>query len=605
MKRNSIYRRLLLLIFLLITISSCSEKDSSTYPGDNQSPNPVINSLNDTSAIPASRLVISGSGFGTGENLFVRFSGKNNYQVDVPALESDETSLIVSVPPFINPVNGFFQSDTVNIAIVIKSSSGTIQSNAVQNFIIRGLPNPSSAPGMVTLNFLNWEIRNYINMQQQIQGTEMDVPSITDAVSENLTNLESLATNIKSIVQNNSSGFSLGSINGLNIGITQEELLQCDRFILGMFLNLSSADISSSLCSTDNLSRDMLSKLYAVPCTSEAFDQIEALQNSGYTHNSHYDCVASAAPDAVAAAYYVVAGAGTVALGIMALAGAPAIALALPAAAVIYATIMTSGMQITIGASLKNINNSAAVAAIHNGLDQAEDLCIGMLTGSVLPGASGAVKDIYDGMNLLGKAFISTAPACSISLSEYSKPFISTGGTGTISVTAGNGCSWSAVSQAAWITVITGISGTGNGTITYSVKPNTTSQQRTGSIKVEDKTFTITQAGSGNQTGSFDGDWEGTFNGIHTYTGGSTYEYVDEPLSLSIDGTVITGGSTSLGEGTIDALGNGTWTGEYSPFIFTGTFNTNGTASGTWTCTIPGNGPQSGTGSGTWTATRQ
>ncbi|HSR18738.1 MAG TPA: IPT/TIG domain-containing protein, partial [Ignavibacteriaceae bacterium] len=168
MKNISLNFLLLSAIFLLFFTSSCDKKDSSTGPGDNPSAVPVINSLSDTSALPASRLVISGSGFGTGENLFVRFSGKNNYMVDIPALESDETSLIVSVPPYINPVNGFFLPDTVNITIVIKSGSGTIQSNAVQNFIIRGLPDPNSAPGTVTLNLLNWEIRNYTNMQQHI-----------------------------------------------------------------------------------------------------------------------------------------------------------------------------------------------------------------------------------------------------------------------------------------------------------------------------------------------------------------------------------------------------------------------------------------------------
>jgi hypothetical protein len=268
---------------------------------------------------------------------------------------------------------------------------------------------------------------------------------------------------------------------------------------------------------------------------------------------------------------------------------------------------MTSGMQITIGASLQNINNSAAVRAIHNGVDQAEDMCIGMLSGSVLPGALGAVKDIYDGMSSLGKAFLSTAPSCSYSLSEYSKTFISAGGAGSITVTTGSGCSWSAISQAAWITVITGISGSGNGTVTYSVKANNTAQQRTGSIKLEDKTFTITQTGTGSQSGSFDGKWEGTFNGIHTYTSGSTYEYIDELLNLTIRGSVITGGAPAMGQGTIDALGNAEWTASpgFTPFTFTGKFSSDGTASGTWEYTIPGNGSQSGTGSGTWTAEKQ
>jgi len=603
MKKNNIYPVLIPVIFILLAISSCTEKDNSTDPGDDQSEIPVITFLSDSSAVPASQIAIKGSGFGTGENLSVRFSGKNNYLVDVPVIETREASVIVSVPPYISSAGGFFGSDTVNIRVIKKSGSGIIESNIIENFIIRGLPEPASAPGTVTLNFLNWEISNYNNILQEIQGTEMDIPSITDALSENIINLQSLAENINTVIQAPSSVFSLGSVNGVNIEIGQEELYQCDAYILAMYANLS--DVPFYSYSVNLSAENTFSKLNILPCRSEAFDQIQALQGTGgYTDNSHYECVASSAPDAVATAYYVVAGAGTVALGMLALAGAPAIALAVPAAAIIYATIMTSGMQITIGASLKNINNSAAVSAIHNGVDQIEDMCIGMLTGQVLPSTAGAVKDMYDGFKMLGKAFTSSAPACSYYLSEYSKPFISAGGNGTLSVTAGTGCSWSAISQAAWITVITGISGSGNGTISYSVKVNNTSQQRTGSIKVEDKYFTITQAGTGSQTGSFDGEWEGTFDGIHTYTSGGTYEYVDEPLSLSIDGTVITGGSPSLGTGTIDASGNGTWTGQYSPFIFTGTFSADGTASGTWTCTIPGNGMQSGYGSGTWSATR-
>lgn len=345
--------------------------------------------------------------------------------------------------------------------------------------------------------------------------------------------------------------------------------------------------------------------LYVNLCQSQALAQMEALQNTGLTTNVHTDCVVSSAPDAIAIAHNVVVGAGTVALGMLALAGAPAIALALPAAAIIYATIMTSGMQIAIGSSLKNVDNGGALKAIHTGVDQIEDLCFGMLTGTVIPASAGAVKDIYDGLNSLGKAFISTAPDCSYSLSAYSKLFISTGGSGTVSVIAADGCTWTASSGTAWLTVTSGSSGNGNGTVGYSVKANTSNQQRTGSIKISDKNFSITQAGSASQGGAFDGDWAGTFNGIHTYTRGGTYEYKDEPLSVYIKGTVITGESPSGGAGSIDASGNGTWTGQYSPFTFTGTFTSGGTASGTWTYTLPGTGPQSGTGSGTWTATRQ
>jgi hypothetical protein len=232
-----------------------------------------------------------------------------------------------------------------------------------------------------------------------------------------------------------------------------------------------------------------------------------------------------------------------------------------------------------------------------------------MLVGTVLPNTAGAVKDMYDGFKSLGEAFVSSAPDCSYSLSEYSKPFISTGGSGSVSVIAAVGCTWTATSGATWITVTSGNNGSGNGTVGYSVKANTSSQQRTGSIKIEDKNFTITQAGGTNQAGVFDGNWVGTFNGLHTYISGNTYEYKNEAMAVSIKGTVVTAQGPILGTGSIDGYGNATWQptsgSSFTPFIFTGTFTSGGSASGTWSYTIPGTGGQSGTGSGTWTMTKQ
>lgn len=609
--KNNFYPLLVLVIMLLLTSNGCNDNDSSTDYGTDLSTAPtVINTLSKTSAMPASQLVITGSGFSSPNTLSVRFSNDNNYQVDVPVLQANSTSLIVSVPPYIISSSGQFKPDTVDIRIIKKSGSSIIESNMIKGLRILELPVSAAAPGTVTLNFLNWEIKNYINIQQEIQGTTMDIPSLTDAISVNLSKLQSLAANVKKIVQTPSYVFSFGSINGVTLNIGSKEILQCDRYILGMYSTLSSLDVSSPLHSQNHSSKDILSKLSITPCPSQALEQIEALQNPGdYTTNSHYDCITSSAPDAVATVYKVVAGAGTVALGMLALAGAPAIALALPAAAIIYATIMTSGMQITIGSSLKNVNNKAALAAIHNGVDQIEDMCIGMLVGKVLPNTAGAVKDMCDGFKLLGEAFVSSAPDCSYSLSEYSKPFISTGGSGSVSVIASVGCTWTATSGATWITVTSGSNGSGNGTVSYLVKANTSSQQRTGSIKIEDKNFTITQAGGTNQAGAYDGNWVGTFNGIHTYTSGSTYEYKNEAMAVSIKGTVVTAQGPILGTGSIDGYGNATWQptsgSSFTPFIFTGTFTSGGSASGTWTYTIPGTGGQSGTGSGTWNMTKQ
>ena len=84
---------------------------------------------------------------------------------------------------------------------------------------------------------------------------------------------------------------------------------------------------------------------------------------------------------------------------------------------------------------------------------------------------------------------------CTYSISPSSESFSAAGGTGTISVSviAGTNCSWTAKSNASWITITSGNSGSGNGPVGYRVSSNTTSQTRTGTITVAGQQFTVTQ----------------------------------------------------------------------------------------------------------------
>jgi len=68
----------------------------------------------------------------------------------------------------------------------------------------------------------------------------------------------------------------------------------------------------------------------------------------------------------------------------------------------------------------------------------------------------------------------------------------------TVTVTIGDGCPWTAVSNAAWIAITGGATGTGDGTVTYSITENRyPNQPRTGTMTIAGETCTITQ-------GSFD-----------------------------------------------------------------------------------------------------
>ena len=68
------------------------------------------------------------------------------------------------------------------------------------------------------------------------------------------------------------------------------------------------------------------------------------------------------------------------------------------------------------------------------------------------------------------------------------------GGSGTISITTSAGVSWTAVSNAPWITV-TPASGTSNGSVSYTVASYGGVVSRTGSLTIAGKTFSITQTG--------------------------------------------------------------------------------------------------------------
>ena len=76
-------------------------------------------------------------------------------------------------------------------------------------------------------------------------------------------------------------------------------------------------------------------------------------------------------------------------------------------------------------------------------------------------------------------------------ISPSSQSFNAAGGNGSIAVTTQN--AWTATTTDNWITINSGASGTGNGSVVYSVAQNNTGAPRTGTITVAGQTFTVTQ----------------------------------------------------------------------------------------------------------------
>jgi hypothetical protein len=90
-----------------------------------------------------------------------------------------------------------------------------------------------------------------------------------------------------------------------------------------------------------------------------------------------------------------------------------------------------------------------------------------------------------------------TTSSCTVSAGAISaSTFAAGGGTGTVPVTAGAGCAWTATSSATFVTISSGASGTGSGTVSFTVAANT-GAARTATLAVAGTSFTISQSAAG------------------------------------------------------------------------------------------------------------
>jgi uncharacterized protein (TIGR03437 family) len=88
---------------------------------------------------------------------------------------------------------------------------------------------------------------------------------------------------------------------------------------------------------------------------------------------------------------------------------------------------------------------------------------------------------------------VNQAGVCAYALTPAGSSFPSTGGNGSFAVGTASGCAWTTISNAPWIRIASGQSGTGGGQVTFIVDANT-GDARSGSITTAGQTFTVTQS---------------------------------------------------------------------------------------------------------------
>jgi uncharacterized repeat protein (TIGR01451 family) len=181
--------------------------------------------------------------------------------------------------------------------------------------------------------------------------------------------------------------------------------------------------------------------------------------------------------------------------------------------------------------------------------------CNGIVNYSV---AANTGPDRTGTMTIAGLTFtVVQLSGCTYGAGPANQNFTSAAGTGSVNVTTPNGaCPWTANSDENWITITSGSSGTGNGTVNFSVAantlPNGSTSQRSGTLRAAGQVITINQAGLScgfNLGGTSQNFNAGGGSGSTTVTTGSSCTWT---ATSNANWITITSGPGGTGNGTVN-----------------------------------------------------
>ncbi len=153
-------------------------------------------------------------------------------------------------------------------------------------------------------------------------------------------------------------------------------------------------------------------------------------------------------------------------------------------------------------------------------------------------------------ITIAGQKFsVTQSEGCAYAIAPISATVPSAASTGKVAVTTGPGCSWTATSQAPWLTIASGASGSGNGEVQFAAAA-TTGPGRNGTMTIAGQIFTVTQGEGCTFTLSSasatvdDAGGEGTFT-VQT-SGGCSWT-----ASSTMSWLTILSGASGTGQGVV------------------------------------------------------
>ena len=136
-------------------------------------------------------------------------------------------------------------------------------------------------------------------------------------------------------------------------------------------------------------------------------------------------------------------------------------------------------------------NNSIAITEMNSAANSGGAFAVGVQADGKIV-AAGHQQSASGGEIAVARYLVDGCNATFLSSGDRFFPRV--GGTQTLNVLSPPGCSWTAVPGADWVTIVSGSSGTGDGTVTIRTALNTTTQTRSTTLTVGGNSVNILQA---------------------------------------------------------------------------------------------------------------
>ena len=154
---------------------------------------------------------------------------------------------------------------------------------------------------------------------------------------------------------------------------------------------------------------------------------------------------------------------------------------------------VTASQMRLLGPGITLRSGSLRAGAVMNGMtalrftvDLAPAAATVPVTIAVVNGTDAAV---YSG----GFVIVGSATGCTSTVSSKQFSVSAAGGPGTVTVTAGAGCAWTAQSGASWLKFTSATTGSGNGSVSFTADPNT-GVARSGGLTIAGQSVIVNQA---------------------------------------------------------------------------------------------------------------